>query len=380
MRRVLSIFVLPLVACGSFFVAGCQSGEPEVAEAEAAKPAGQQDGQPAQAVPPRLTVQVATPTKRTVQRTGRGQGALFAHEKVVLSNKQAGYVSTVHVDFGDRVTRGQTLAQMEREELSLQVDLAESAVKQAQAMHIRAKAENERMQQLFAEQIIPPQRRDVAEAEYKVADAQVEIAKKSLSLAKKRLRDTRIVSPVDGFVQERFANQGEYKTAASKLFEVVVVNPLKLRAPVPERFAAVAQIGMPLRVEVEALPGEVFEGKLSRLAAQVDHRTRTLLIEAEIPNADKKLRPGYFAHITGVLGEEEALFIPRAGVSRFAGVERVFVVHDNVVTSREVTSGMEDGEWIEIATGLAEDESVAVSSLSRLADGMAVHVQFAEAQ
>ena len=162
MRRVLSIFVLPLVACGSFFVAGCQSGEPEVAEAEAAKP----DGQHAQAVPPRLTVQVATPTKRTVQRTGRGQGALFAHEKVVLSNKQAGYVSTVHVDFGDRVTRGQTLAQMEREELSLQVDLAESAVKQAQAMHIRAKAENERMQQLFAEQIIPPQRRDVAEAEY----------------------------------------------------------------------------------------------------------------------------------------------------------------------------------------------------------------------
>jgi RND family efflux transporter MFP subunit len=133
-------------------------------------------------------------------------------------------------------------------------------------------------------------------------------------------------------------------------------------------------------VEVEALPGEVFEGKLSRMAAQVDHKTRTLLIEAEIPNANKKLRPGYFAHITGVLGEEEALFIPRAGVSRFAGVERVFVVKDNVVTSREVISGLQDGEWIEIAQGLAEGESVAVSSLSRLADGMAVDVQFAEAR
>ena len=384
MRRVLSIFVLPLVALlGSFVAAGCQSGEPEVAEAEAAKPTGEPGElgeHAAPAVSQRLTVQVASPVLRTIQRTGRGQGALFAHEKVVLSNKQAGYVSTVHVDFGDKVTRGQTLAQMEREELSLQVDLAESSVKQAQAMHMRAKAENERMQQLFAEQIIPPQKRDTAEAEYKVADAQVEIAKKSLSLAKKRLRDTRIVSPVNGFVQERFANQGEYKTAASKLFEVVVVNPLKLRAPVPERFAAVARIGMPLRVEVEALPGEVFEGKLSRMAAQVDHKTRTLLIEAEIPNANKKLRPGYFARITGVLGEEEALFIPRTGVSRFAGVERVFVVQDNVVTSREVTSGMQDGEWIEISKGLAEDESVAVSSLSRLADGMAVHVQFAEAQ
>jgi len=365
---------------GSIVTSGCQSGESDVAEAEAAKPGEQQDGQPSQAVPPRLSVQVAVPTKRTVQRTGRGQGALFAHETVVLSNKQAGYVSTVHVDFGDEVKRGQALAQMEREELALQVDLAEIAVKQAQAMHIRTKAENERMQQLFAEQIIPPQRRDTAEAEYKVADAQVETAHKSLALAKKRLRDTRIVSPINGFVRERFANPGEYKTAASKLFEVVVVNPLKLRAPVPERFAAVARIGMPLRVEVEALPGEVFEGKLSRIAAQVDAKTRTLLIEAEIPNANKKLRPGYFAHITGVLGEEEALFIPRAGVSRFAGVERVFVVKDNVVTSREVTSGLQDGEWVEIAQGLAEGESVAVSSLSRLADGMAVHVQLAEAQ
>ena len=163
------------------------------------------------------------------------------------------------------------------------------------------------------------------------------------------------------------------------VFEVVVVNPLKLRAPVPERFAAVAQIGMSLRIEVEALPGEVFEGKLTRMAAQVDHRTRTLLIEAEIPNANKKLRPGYFAHITGILGEEEALFIPRAGLSRFAGVERVFIVKDNVISSREVISGMEDGEWVEIAQGLAEDESVAVSSLNRLADGMAVQVQTTEA-
>ena len=363
MRRLVSGLVLPLVAV----LAGCQSGDSKVAQAETVKAA--------QAEPPGLTVRVASPELRHVQRTGRGQGALFAHETVVLSNKQDGYVSTVQVDFGDKVSRGQMLAQMEREELALEVEMAESAVKQAQALYIRAAAENERIQELFAEQIIPPQRRDTAEAEYKVAEAQVETAKKALALAKKRLRDTRIVSPVNGFVQERFANPGEYKTAASKLFEVVVVNPLKLRAPVPERFAAVAQIGMALRVEVEALPGEVFEGRLTRMAAQVEHRTRTLLIEAEIPNPDRKLRPGYFAHITGVLGEEEALFIPRMGLSRYAGVERVFVVKGNIVLSREVRSGAEDGEWIEIAEGLAADELVAVSRLNRLADGMAVQVQ-----
>ncbi len=353
---VLTLLVLP----------GCQSSSSEAAKTQ---------GQTAAAPPPPLTVQVAQPVVRTVVRTGRGQGALFAKESIILSNKQEGYVQQVYVDFGDKVKKGQLLAEMEQEELALEVEVQESALKQAEANFIRAQAEYTRAQELAAENLIPEQRLDANEADYKVMEARVRTAEKILALARKRLRDTRIVSPVNGFVQERFINPGEYKEAASSLLELVVVNPLKLRSPVPERFAAVAETGMPLRVEVEALPGQVFEGVLTRMAARVDHRTRSLLIEAEIPNTDGKLRPGYFARITGVLGEEDALFIPRTGLARFAGVERIFIVEDNVVTSREVTSGMEDGDWIEIAKGLAEGETVAVSALNRLADGMTVQTQ-----
>ncbi len=344
----------------------CQSSSSEAAKTQG--PAGV-------APPPPLTVQVARPVVRTVVRTGRGQGALFAKESIILSNKQEGYVHQVHVDFGDKVKKNQLLAEMEQEELALEVEVQESALKQAEANFIRAQAEYTRAQELAAENLIPAQRLDTNEADYKVAEARVRTAEKILALARKRLRDTRIVSPVNGFVQERFINPGEYKQAASSLLELVVVNPLKLRSPVPERFAAVAETGMPLRVEVEALPGQVFEGTLTRMAARVDHRTRSLLIEAEIPNPEGKLRPGYFARITGVLGEEDALFIPRTGLARFAGVERIFIVEENVVTSREVTSGMEDGDWIEIASGLSASETVAVSALNRLADGMTVQTQ-----
>ncbi len=353
--------VLVLLAFSS-----CQSSSSEAAKTQ---------GQTAAAPPPPLTVQVAQPVVRTVVRTGRGQGALFAKESIILSNKQEGYVQQVYVDFGDKVKKGQLLAEMEREELALEVEVQESALKQAEANFIRAQAEYTRAQELAAENLIPEQRLDTNEADYKVMEARVRTAEKILALARKRLRDTRIVSPVNGFVQERFINPGEYKQDASPLLELVVVNPLKLRSPVPERFAAVAETGMPLRVEVEALPGQMFEGVLTRMAARVDHKTRSLLIEAEIPNPDGKLRPGYFAHITGVLGEEDALFIPRTGLARFAGVERIFVVEDNIVTSREVTSGMEDGDWIEIAKGLVEGETVAVSALNRLADGMTVQTQ-----
>ncbi len=368
MKRYICVMGQSFIVLGFFVCTGCQSPSSEAAKAT----------QTEVVTPSALTVQVTKPTLRTVQRIARGQGALFAKESVILSNKQEGYVSTVRVDFGDKVKKGQLLAEMEREELALQVDVQVSALKQAEANFIRARGEYERAKELAAEQLIPQQRLDTNEADYKVADAKVYTAEKTLALARKRLRDTRIVSPVNGFVQERFVNPGEYKTAASKLLELVVVDTLKLRSPVPERLAALALVGMPLRVEVEALPGEVFEGKLTRIAARVDHKTRTLLIEAEIPNSEGKLRPGYFAHITGVFGEEEALFIPRTALSRFAGVERVFVVKDNAVTSREVKSGMADGEWVEITEGLAEDEQVAISALNRLADGMTVQAQLTQ--
>src|SRR5262245_23307144 len=190
------------------FVAGCDS-----VHSEAAKTAEESTS----AEPPPLSVQTTKPVWPTVQRTAQGQGALFAKESVILSNKLAGYVNKVLVDFGDKVKAGQVLAEMEREELELQVESADSVVKQAKATFIRAQGEYERAQELFAEQIVPPQRRDAAEAEYKVAEAGVRSAEKALAIAEKRLRDTRILSPVDGFVQQRFANPGEYLAASSKI-------------------------------------------------------------------------------------------------------------------------------------------------------------------
>lgn len=370
MVRFVSVSAFLLFALGgAVLAAGCHS-----AQSEAAK-TGERSGEVA---PPPLTVQVARPVWRHVQRTARGQGALFAKESVILSNKMPGYVGRVLVDFGDKVRAGQVLAEMEREELALQVDVADSALKQAHATFVRAKGEYERVRELFTEQILPPQKLDAAEAEYKVAEAAVRSAEKALALARKRLRDTRLVSPVDGFVQQRFVNPGEYLPAASKMLEVVVVDPLKLRVPVPERYARMARVGLPMHIEVDALPGETFTGTLTRVAAGVDHATRSLLVEAEIPNPEGKLRPGYFAHVTGVLGEETALFIPRSGLSRFAGVDRVFVVNGNTVTSREVKAGAEDGGWVEIAEGLSADDTVAISALDRLAEGMAVQAQLAE--
>ena len=83
-------------------------------------------------------------------------------------------------------------------------------------------------------------------------------AEKALALAQKRLKDTHVTSPVNGFVQQRFVNSGEYTASSAKLLEVVDVHPLKLRTPVPERYARPARIGLPMQVEVDALPYSFF--------------------------------------------------------------------------------------------------------------------------
>ena len=107
-------------------------------------------------------------------------------------------------------------------------------------------------------------------------------------------------------------------------------------------------------------------------APALDENSRTLLIEAEVPNADGMLKPGYFAHVTMNLGHDRALFIPSSAVLRYAGVARVFIFKDGAVRSREVTTGSAEGEQIEIISGLNQGEKVVVSDVDRLADGRPV--------
>lgn len=370
-RLVLCSGVAAALVLGSVSLCGGNAAHAEVAKTQE---------HAAAVVTPPLPVTTVLPIRRTVQRTVQGQGVLFAKESVMLSNKLAGSVSRVSIDFGDKVKAGQVLAEMEREEYELQVGAEESAVRQARATYRRAQGECERAKQLFAEHIVPSQRRDTAAAEEQITEAALQTAEKRLAMAQKRLRDTRIMAPVDGFVQQRLVHPGAYLAAGTKMFEVVVVHPLKLRVPVPERYARLARPGVPVRITVEALPGESFGGTLTRLAAGVEQATRSLVVEAEMPNPEGKLRPGYVAHLTGVIGEESAVFIPRVGLYRTAGVERVFVVKDGVAMARAVQSGVEDGDFVEIVAGLALNEPVIVSSVERVANGMQVQLLAAEAR
>ena len=300
-------------------------------------------------------------------------GTLEPHERVILSAQIGGIVAEANVDFGDRVQKGQVLGGLDLREFALRVDAARAALKQTEAMLVKARQDHRRALQLHKEGALSDEDRDRAITELRVAEANHEAAATQLAIAEKHSRDARLISPVDGYVAVRRVNVGEYVAANTPVVEIVVVDPLKLRVAVPDRFVGRVTTGLPVTMEVDAFPGERFAGEVSRVGSDVDTKTRSFLVESAIPNSSGRLKPGQFARAVIDLGRQAAIVVPRAAVSTFGGTNRVFVVDgDGRVENRTVVPGRDLGESVAILEGLAAGETVATSHLERLADGARV--------
>ena len=316
----------------------------------------------------RLVVAIATAHQQDLMRTATTQGALFPKEKAVLASEVAGALAQVFADMGDRVTEGQVLARIDPREYQLRLDSAQAQFEQAQARAVNAQANFHRMKELNKQHLVSAQQYDESSSEMRIAQADADAAEKMVGIANKKLNDTYIRAPFAGSVQKRMVSLGEHVGEGMPLYELIATDPIKLRAPIPERFVPMAKVGLPIDLTIDARPDLTFHGAVTRIAPALDENSRTLLIEAEVPNADGMLKPGYFAHVTMNLGHDRALFIPNSAILRYAGVARVFVFKDGAVRSREVSTGSLEGDQIEIISGLKPGEKVVVSDVDRLAD------------
>lgn len=193
-----------------------------------------------------------------------------------------------------------------------------------------------------------------------------------LALARQQLADTVVRSPTNGVVQERQASVGEFLATSAQVATIVRMNPLRLRAEIPERDAPSARAGQRVNVTVEG-DGAVYTGQVVRLSPTITEQNRILIVEAEITNPGN-LRPGSFARAEIVVDDAvKASTVPPSAVVTFAGLEKVIVVEDGKAVEKVVTTGRRTGEWIEIVTGLNVGESVVVEPGS-LQQGEAVNV------
>jgi RND family efflux transporter MFP subunit len=351
-------WIVPLALLALVAVAGCRETEAgAVSEPTLA---------------PKLVVAVAPAGERMLTRTAQVQGAMFPREQTTLASEVEGSVVAVLADFGDPVKQGQILMRINPREYQLRVDSVQATLDQARARLANSQADFERLNELKRQGLISPQQFDKTSATLQVDQADVESAEKALALARKKLGDTSIRAPFAGAVQKRMASLGEYVVPGKQLYEIIATDPIKLHCPIPERFVPLTKVGMPVKVTIDARPGITYSGRITRIAPALDESSRTLLVEAEVPNPDGVLKPGFFAHVTIDLGQDRALFVPLSAILRYAGVARVFVVKDGVAHSREVETGATEGDFIEITKGLKPGERVITTDVDRMADGVKV--------
>jgi RND family efflux transporter MFP subunit len=360
---------------------------------------------------PAGTAGAATPTKSTSVRVVPAMeeraagvvvasGTLAAEEQVVLGMKVAGRLAEITVDLGTRVKKGDVVARLDPTDFRLRVQLVENAiqqararlglphdgasdrvdpdktplVRQAQAVLDEALLTRDRRVRLWEQQFIARAELDAAEAAAKVAEGRYHDAveevnnrlgvlaekRTELELARQQLADTVLRAPIDGAMNPRQAAVGEFLNAGAPVATLVRINPLRLRLAVPEREAASIRQGQLVRLTLESDP-TVYEGRVARLAPGISEQNRSLMIEAEVPNEQGRLRPGAFARGEIVVQPDRKLVtVPAEALLTFAGIEKVLVVENGRAVEKRVTTGRRSADRLEILSGLAAGERVIV--------------------
>ena len=221
-----------------------------------------------------------------------------------------------------------------------------------------------------------------AKANLKNSEAKVQVAQSVLDKDTVWAGYRSIVSPYTGVVTKRTYHVGDFVRGAERsgeapLLVVERVDLLRVVTDVPDLSVPWAVRGRPATVQIDALPGETFQGSISRTAESEDPQSRTMRVEVDLPNPTGKLRPGMYGQVTIDLHtDRSAVVLP---VSCLVGAQKegkgnVFVVRDGKARLTSVTLGSNDGIHVEILEGLAPSDEVVSGPLGALADGVPVAV------
>ena len=182
--------------------------------------------------------------------------------------------------------------------------------------------------------------------------------------------------PVTYAVAKRSVSEGQYLKVGEPIIQLVIQNPLRFWASVPEGFSGDVRKGQPVRVSVASYPDTVFEGEVARINPSVDPASRTFQVEAVIPNGRGLLRPGGFAKASIVTdSRSEAKVVPIESVVKYAGVTKVFLVEDGKARSVNIETGLEGTGWVEAIGNLPDRAEVVTTGQTQLAEGTPVEVR-----
>ena len=334
---------------------------------------------------PPMLVDTAQVEPHQFETTLEVLGELKPQAEVNVMSRISGRLQQVLVNRGEAVQEGQLLAVVDDVDLRQQIIRSEAATAVARAGVNREEAtyrnlllQVKRYQNLHEEALISTQELEDVESRLFVAEAQVELAKAQVQQAEASLRElgiqqeqTRIYSPLDGFVGTRYLEPGALVSPSLSILSVLKVDRVKTVVPVVETAIQKVRIGLPAEIAVDAYPDRIYEGTVTRITPFLNPETRSADVEIEIANPDNMLKPGMFARVKiDSKISRDALSIPRSALLTRGSQKGVFLLTEDMATVFQIIEiGQIKGNVVEVIEGLEEGVEVVNAGASNLNEG-----------
>jgi membrane fusion protein (multidrug efflux system) len=278
----------------------------------------------------------------------------------------AGRIAEIAFGEGVRVSRGQLL-------IRLDDSVQKADLERARANLTLSKSKYDRAADLRSKGFISGQAKDEAENTYKVAQADTE-------LAAARLAKTEIRAPFGGVIGLRSVSVGDYVKEGQDIVNLEEIDPLKVDFRVPEVFLTQVRAGQVLQITMDALPDRTWPGKVFAINPLIDAGGRSIVVRANVPNSDGKLRPGMFARVRLLTSDlRDSLVIPEESLFPVGDDKYVYKVVDGRALRQKVEIGQRRQAMVEILAGIGPQDLVVTAGVVKLRDGAPVRVANAPA-
>jgi len=340
-----------LIAC-ALALAACKKGGEGEAMAKG------KDG--ADKGPEAVPVEVAAVSRRPIAASYTGTAPLEARGESQVVAKTSGVALSVLVEEGQQVRAGQTLVRLDASRAALQAAQTAAQMRKLESNYARSRQLSE--QKLISANDIDQIRFDL------------ENARAANRLANLELSYANVVAPISGVIAERKIKAGNFVQINTPIFRIVDNSKLEATLNVPEREVATLRAGLPVDLQVDALPGKVFRGSIDRVAPVIDSGSGTFRVVCAFAGGGV-LQPGMFGRIRIDYDQRtDALVVPRVALLDDEGDPAVYAVRAGKAARVPLKLGYIDGQWAEVRQGLKEGEQVVTAGKVALREGSAVQV------
>ena len=340
-----------------------------------------------------VAVEVQTVSNRNIEVKTVLSGKILPAEEASVSPKISGQIENIYVEIGDYVKKGDVLFTIDSQNYQAQFNQAqasyfsaESSYSAASARMENAKLNLDRNRELYEAGAISKQQYEnmqlqALDSELESARYGVESARASMENAKIALANAVVRAPISGKIAVVNVQTGDMASPGMNAVTITDASRVEIETSVSENLINKISKGESVEIRVESASPKPIKGKISALAQSTTSDTMTYPIKIEIDNKDGVIKPGMFAEVDVVTESQKGVVaVPSEALVVKDGTAKVFVVENGVAISKEVETGIDDGQYVKVEKGISQGEQVVVKGQNYIDENSKVNINGQEAK